>query len=277
MRPHVSNWISSFFIGLIVVGGGMGLRAAEGPSEKALAKHGLKRSGPVLVLEAEKEVKAKADEVRQLSRQLNLAVTHQRSTLSEKDYQNTIKELTAEVNQLRTQINNANNAMNRIPKRRGYPINNVYAEEYAELNYFKNQAQLEVNQRTAYLNQLRSKPFDPKARMQADTDVRNREESLHQGVLDLRKLVDGIHEKYEALGKDPQVKTWLDTPEGPASVKPKLGPSRAFLQDEKMLQRLEAHSAADEPSAATPTKAAKKSRRSKTKRSAGTGSSTDPF
>ncbi len=51
--------------------------------------------------------------------------------------------------------------------------------------------------------------------------------------------MDEVHEKYAAVAKDPQVKKWLDTPEGHAGVKPKLGPSRAFLLDEKMLQRLE--------------------------------------
>ena len=136
---------------------------------------------------------------------------------------------------------------------------------------------MEISQRTTFLNQLKSKPFDPKAKILADTEVRNREEALHQGVLDLRKLVDGVHEKYTALGKDPQVKKWLDTPEGHAGVKPKLGPSRAFLMDEKMLQRLEAQSAADEPGAATPTKAVRKRRRSKARRPASTADEASPF
>ena len=88
---------------------------------------------------------------------------------------------------------------------------------------------MEISQRTNFLNQLKSKPFDPKDRIQADTEVRTRQEAMHQGALELRKLVDEIHEKYAAVGKDAQVKKWLDTPEGHAGVKPKLGPSRTFL------------------------------------------------
>ena len=259
--------ILGLFIGLIAVSAGNGLHAADGPSDKSLAKHGLTRAGSLFVLESEAAVHTKADEVRHLSRQLGSAVAQQRATLSEKQYQDTIKELTAELNQLSHPDERRHSEDEPAPQgqdRRGYPANNIVAEEYQELNYYKNQLQMEISQRTAFLNQLKSKPFDPKARIKADAEVRNREEALHQGVLDLRKLVDDVHEKYTVLAKDPQVKKWLDTPEGHAGVKPRLGPSRAFLLDEKMLQRLEAQSAADEPGAATPTKAVRKGRRSRT-------------
>ena len=165
--------------------------------------------------------------------------------------------------------------MNRIPKRRGYPVNNILAEEYQELNYLRNQLQMEINQRQAFLNQLKSKPFDPKDRIKLDNEVRTRTEELHQGAQDLRKLVDAAHEKYAALEKDPQVKKWLNTPEGTAGVKPKLGPSRAFLADEKMLERIE--KAADEPAAAAP-KATRKARRgTRTKPAAKSADTASPF
>ena len=83
------------------------LRAGEGPSDAELAKHGLKRAGTVLALEAESEVHAKAEEVRHLSRQLSYAQAQQRSTLSEKEYQDTIKGLTAQINQFKNQSNAA--------------------------------------------------------------------------------------------------------------------------------------------------------------------------
>jgi hypothetical protein len=250
-------------------------RAGETPSDTALAKYGLKRVGVVLALEAESKVHAKAEEVRQLSRQLSYAVAQQRSTLSEKEYQDTIKELTAQINQFKAESNAATQAMNRIPKRRGYPVNNILAEEYQELIYYRNQLQMEVNQRQAFVNQLKSKPFDPKDRIKLDNEVRTRTEELHQGALDLHKLVDGVHEKYAAVEKDPQVKKWLNTPEGSAGVKPKLGPSRAFLQDEKMLERIER--AADEPDTAAP-KASRKGRRSsRAKHTPKSGEAASPF
>ena len=116
MRPHPSGRILGLFIGLIAVGAGHGLRAADGPSEKSLAKHGLTRAGTLLVLESETEVHAKADEVRHLSRQMGSAVAQQRATLSEKQYQDTIKELTAEINQLRAEANTVNQTMSRLPR-----------------------------------------------------------------------------------------------------------------------------------------------------------------
>lgn len=277
MRPLPTWRVLGFSLGLTLLGPWIGLRAGEPPSDADLAKHGLKRTGAVLVLEAESEVHAKAEEVRKLGRDWSHAVAQQRSTLSEKEYQDTIKELTSEINQFKAQSNAAQAAMNRIPKRRGYPVNNILAEEYQELSYFHNQLQMEINQRQAFVNQLKSKPFDPKDRIKADNEVRTRAEALHQGALDLRKLVDGIREKYAALEKDPKVKKWLNTPEGPAGVKPKLGPSRAFLLDEKMLERAERESSPDEP-LAQPTKASRKGRRtSRAKHTAKSGDAASPF
>jgi hypothetical protein len=277
MRLDPNRRALGLILGLTLVGAGIGLRAGEVPSDKALDQKGLKRAGAVLVLQAESEVHAKAEEVRRLSAQRSHAVAQQRATLSEKEYQDTIKELTAEVNQIRSEINAATQNMNRIPKRRGYPVNNILAEQYQELSYYRSQLQMEADQRTAFLTQLKSRPFDPMDRIKADAEARNREEAMHQGAQDLRKLVDGVHAKYASLAQDPGVKKWLDTPEGPAGVKPRLGPSRAFLQDEKLLERVERVSAADEPGDQAP-KASRKGRRTiKARRAAGSGNAVSPF
>src|SRR5262249_1767219 len=159
-----------------------------------------------------------AEELRRLSAQLSHAVAQQRATLSEKEYQDTIKGLTAEITQLRNESNAVTQNMNRLPRsRRGrYLANNLGAQQCDELNSYKNQVQMESNDRTTFLNQRRSNPFDRKDRIKADNEVRERLEALHQGAAELRKLVDGVHAKYAALAKDPKVKKWLDTPEGPA-------------------------------------------------------------
>src|SRR5262249_38265260 len=161
---------------------GGGLQADEPPSDKMLAHHGLKRSGPLFVLEAEVPVHAKAEEVRDLSRQWSHAVAQQRATVSEKDYKDTINDLTAELNQLKAQNTVVTQNLNRIPKRRGYP---VYVQEFQELTVYRNQLQMEISQRTNFLNQLKSKPFDPKERARADAEVRTRQEAVHQGALEL--------------------------------------------------------------------------------------------
>ena len=282
MRPVPAGWILGTTLGFLLMGALGGPRADEPAAEKPAAKPkrktqedlGLKHSGSLLVLESEQAVHDKAEEVRGLQQKLSHAVAQQRATLGEKEYQETIKELTAELNQLRAQSNATTQSMNRIPKRRGYP---VYFEQYQELNYYRTQLQAEISQRTAFLSQIKSKPFDPKDRIRADADVRNRREAVHQGALELRKLVDEIHSKYAALEKEPQVKKWLDTPEGPAAVKPKLGPSRAFKLDEKILERVERESGTDE-AGATSTKASRKRyRTTKAKSSAGSPGGDSPF
>jgi hypothetical protein len=255
------------------IGGGGGLDAGEPPSDRMLEKHGLKRSGPLYVLTAEAGVHDKAVEVRDLARQWNHAVAQERATVGEKEYQETIKELTAELNQLRSQMNLVTQNLNRIPKRRGYP---VYLEEFQELTYYKNQLQMEVSQRTNFLNQLKGKPFDPKERVRADAEVRTRKEAMHQGALELRKLVDEIHAKYAAIGEDAQVKKWLDTPEGHAGVKPKLGPSRTLVLDEKMLERVERDSGMDEPAASEHKSSRKGRRTTRTKHAATSGNAGTP-
>src|SRR5262249_12780461 len=223
-------------LGLVVLGAGVGLRAGEPPSDRMLEERGLKRAGPLFVLLEEEAVHAKAEEVRGLHQDYVQSVARRRSTLSEKEYQDTIKELTAELNQLKAQSNLVTQNINRIPRRRGYPI---YLEQFQELTYYRKQLQMQISQGTAFLNQVKSQPFDPKARLKADVEVQNKQGELNKGAQELRKLIDEAHEKYTAIAKDPDVKRWLDTPEGHAGVKPKLGPSHTFKLNEKLLERVE--------------------------------------
>ncbi len=169
--------------------------------------------------------------------------------------------------------------MNRIPKRRGYPVNNILAEEYQELAYYRNSLQMEINLRQAFVNQLKSKPFDPKDRVKADNEVRTRNEALHQGRRISASSWTASTRSTRRSEKDPQVKKWLNTPEGSAGVKPKLGPSRAFLLDEKMLERVERETSPDEPfSTSQPAKASRKGRHgTKVKHAAKSKNTESPF
>lgn len=261
-------------VGLAALAAGAGVLAGDGPSEAELAKLGLKRSGPLLVLEAESEVHAKADEVRHLSRQLAHDVARQQMTLSPEQYKATLNELNTELNQYKSELNATKNAINRLPKYRGRIVN---YQLHQELTYYRNQLQAEVTQRTTFLNQLKGQKYDPKARLQADADVRNRREERHQAVQELRKLVDGLQEKYAAVAKEPRVQKWLDTPEGSAGIKPKLGPSHAIRLDIKMLEQLERAEAAGD-STNGPARSTRKGRRSRTaKHAAPASDSASPF
>lgn len=274
MRPDPARWALGTLLALVALGAGGGLRAGEPPSDRMLEERGLKRVGPFFVLLDEAAVHSKAEEVRGLHQDYLQSVSRQRSTLSEKQYQDTIKELTAELNQLKAQSNLVTQNINRIPRRRGYP---VYYQEFQELTYMRNQLQMQINQGTAFLNQIKSQPFDPKARLKADVDVQYKQGELQKGATELRKLIDEVHEKYTEIAKNPDVKKWLDTPEGHAAVKPKLGPSHTFKLDEKLLERIERESGTDDPFAPAQ-KATRKGRRTtRTKHAAGSGNAGIPF
>ncbi len=272
MRRRTMGRILGGLLGLAALAAGVGVRAGGGPSDTELAKLGLRRSGPLLLLEAESEVHAKAKEVRQLTRQLSQDIARQQMTASPEQHQAQLKLLNAQLNQYKAQLNTTRNALNRIPKRRGYPIN--YAL-YQQLTYNRNMLQAEVNQGTAFLNQVKNQKFDPKARLQADADVRNRREERNLAVQDLRKLVDGLQEKYAAVAKEPRVQKWLEVPEGSAGVKPKLGPSHTIRLDIKMLEQLERGSAEGNSGSG---RAGRRGRRSRTtKQAAPAGDSASPF
>jgi hypothetical protein len=256
MRSEPARRVLGTSLALMVLCAG-GLRAGEPPSDRMLEERGLKRAGPLLILLDEAAVHSKADEVRGLQHDYMQAVARRRSTLSEKEYQDTIRELNAELNQLKAQSNSVTAAMNRMPRRRGYPAN---TEEYQELTYVRNQLQMQISQGTAFLNQIKSQPFDPKARLKADVEAQDKQQALNQGALGLRTLVDEVRQKYAAISKNPDVKRWLDTPEGHAAVKPKLGPSHTFKMDEKLLERIERETGSADPFAPAH-KATRKGRR----------------
>ena len=143
--------------------------------------------------------------------------------------------------------------------------NNYAAEMYAELSAYKNQLQMEVNQDSLFLNQLKSQPPDPKAKDRIDSEVRDRRDAYHQAVLDLRKLVDAAHAKYEEAAKDDEVKKALVRLGKGLREKPKLGPSHDFLANVKVLEKLEkAESSGDaeEPEAKSMRRGRNKTRRS---------------
>jgi uncharacterized protein YukE len=238
---------------LIVAGAGVGVQAGQNRSNDPLTKFGLHQAGTVLVLEGESEVHDKTEEVRRLSREVSNAVMLQRSTMSEKQYQDSIKELNAEINQYRSELNATNQAIGRLPRYRGRFTNNVVVEQNFELNLYKRQLQWEMNQRTTLLQRLRGQPFDPKARLQRDYAVRDKSEALHQAGQDLRKAVDAVKEKYDQIDKDPAFKKALGPLEKKAGMKLKLGPSRHFQLDVKLLEKLESQeSAGDSAPKGTP-------------------------
>jgi hypothetical protein len=275
------QWPIVWAVGMMAACTGAILRAGDPGTEEALAKFGLKRAGMVLVLETEAEVHSKARETRRLAGELSYALMKQRGMLSEKEYQQTLKELHSEINQFRAELNTTNQQMAQIPRFRGRMVNSIAAEQFGELMVYRNQLLAEINQRTSFLNQLKSQSFDPKARLAIDTEVRNRHEALHQSVVDLRRLVDAVNEKYAGLAKDPVVKKAVETLGRSTGPQYKLGPSREFLSNVKLLEKLEKEGSPDEAgdSAAQPARKARRLTKGKrsSKTAAGPAGSDSPF
>jgi hypothetical protein len=254
MFPYRVARTAGLWAVLLASASGAGVRAGETQTEDVLAKFGLRQAGTVLVLEAESDVHKKTGEVRQLYQELSNAVMLQRSTMSEKDYKNTINQLNAEINLLKSQFNATNQTISRIPKFRGRFMNNMVAEQSYELNFYKRQLQWEIDQRSTFLKQLKSRPFDPKARSKRDADVRDKTEALQQAGQDLRQAVDAIKEKYAQIAKDPAFKKALGPLEREAGTRLKLEPSPQFRLDVKLLEKLEMKMPAVNPAAKGPQK-----------------------
>ncbi|MFI5458900.1 MAG: hypothetical protein ACHRXM_26015 [Isosphaerales bacterium] len=233
--------------------------AAEGPQNEVLKKHGLKIVGSLSVLETESDVKNKMNEVRRLSKQLNYSIMQQQGTMSAEDYQQTIKNLGAQIDQMRAQINLASQQMASLPRFRGRLSTTMAQEQFNELSSYRYQLQMEVNQETAWLNQLKSQKFDPKSKDKIDAEVRDRREAYHQALLDLRKLADSTTEKYGDLAEDQDVKKAIAAAGKAIRNKLDLGPSHEFLNNVKLLEKLE--KAASSPD--TDGSPAKHSRRSR--------------
>jgi hypothetical protein len=175
---------------------------------------------------------------------LSRAVVQQRALGSVKDRQAMLKDLNGQIGQLRSELSAVNQQMRQVPRARAgrysnYFFNSMAAEQYAELAAYRDQLQWEVNQRTTALDQLKSQSVDPKARQEIDETVRDRSEALHRALVDLRRLVDTTREKYEGLAKDPELQTARAALEHTTKTPFKLGPSREFLANVKLLERLE--------------------------------------
>jgi hypothetical protein len=253
------GWAASVLTVFLALDGRAPVLAADGPENAVLKKNGLKVVGSLAVLETETEVKNKLSDLRRISRQLNYSLMQQQGTMSPEDFQKAIKGLGAEINQMKAQINALTQQMNRMPRgRRGF-LNNFVADQYAELNLARIELQDQVNQEVAWLNQLKSQHADPKSKDKIDGEVRDRRDAYHQALLEYRKLADDATEKYAALAKDNDVKKAMEAVRKAMGTRIKLGPSRDFTSNLKLLEKYEKAEASGEPDETT-TKPGRRSR-----------------
>ncbi len=234
-------------------------RSAQGPDSEVLKKNKLKTAGSLEVLEAESEFKNKLTEAKKLFGQLRYSLLQQKMTLSPQEYQKALQGFRDEVNQMKTMLSQVGQQMNALPRFRGRLTSTYAQEQYNELMLYRNQLQAQIFQESAELNQLQSQKADPKAKENADAQVRDRREAYHQALSDLRTLADSTNEKYAELAKNEEIKKAVEQLGKGKRDKPKLGPSHEFLNNVKLLEKLEKAESAGE---GDPTQA-KSSRRSR--------------
>jgi hypothetical protein len=278
MGKSCAVWSGAFLTVALACVGRSHVSAADGTTDEALKKYGLKFAGSLAVANEESEIKTKLVDARRLSKQLSHSLLQQQGTMSPENQQKTVQTLGTQINQLRSEMNAVNQQMNQVPRvnnarfgRFGGGMNfanNEAAELYEELAVYRNQLQAELAQDSYSLNQLKSQPADPKAKARIDSEVRDRRDAYHQALVDLRKLVDSATAKYDELAKNGEVKKTLNILGKGLRETPRLGPSHDFLSNVKLLEKMEkAESAGEtEPSQA---KTGRRSRRgTKTKHSA---------
>ena len=183
------------------------VHAADGPDSDLLKKHGLRIAGTLAVVDEKHRSRLIRRRPTSAIKQLSYSLMQQKGTMSPGEMQQTVKNITNEINQLKSEMNAANQQMNAVPKFRGRFVSNDASMLYTQLNAYRSQLQMEINQDSYFLTQLKSQTADPKAREKIDAEVRDRRDAYHQAIGDLRKLVDSATEKYDELAKNDEVKT----------------------------------------------------------------------
>ena len=214
--------------------------ASDEPQNETLAKHKLKALGSLQVLEDEAEFKTKLTEARRLLRQLSYSVLQQQGTMSPEQYQKTLQGMKDELNQMRSQINQASQQMSRLPRFRGRLASSYAQEQYNELHGLSKSAP-DAGQPGIGLAESAS---EPESRPQSKGEDRRR------GERSARRLPPGASGPAHAgrLGHTEVRRscTRIPTSRRPSSAlgkgkreKPKLGPSHDFLNNVKLLEKLE--------------------------------------
>jgi clan AA aspartic protease (TIGR02281 family) len=110
----------------------------------------------------------------------------------------------------------------------------------AAQNVFQhNQLVAQINMINDQLRLIDSQAGDPRFKQGLDKEVGERRSAYIQAVLDLRKLVDSITERYAELARDETIKVALVSLGSKSKPPPKLGPSRGFEESVKQLQSRE--------------------------------------
>ncbi len=262
--------LAALAAGLWMIGAGSALADAT-ELEAALKKLGLEKAGDYYLVAGDADARTKIEEARRAYKLARVAEQKKASTASVQDYQNYLKQLNAEIAQYRNEINAVNRQINAASRgRRGFS-NSMVAEARAELTAYRNQLQLEMNQVSQTVAQLKNHPVTPQEKQRAEAEAKDMRDTFEKAVKDAREAVGATVKKYEELASNAEVKKALEQLGAGLKMKPKLGPSRGFATQVKVLEKFE-----HEIESPSPVAAAKRKRAGATKSLKSAKSATPP-
>jgi clan AA aspartic protease (TIGR02281 family) len=225
-------------VAVIFVSGHSALFADETSPEAVLKGHGLKRSGSAYILTSEADIQKKISEARLISRKLTLSVNQQQAfEHGTEGRQAFAQQLVQQSSVLNEQIREIDQQIDNLGAAGGG--NNFAIVQHNQLVRDRNQFILTFNEVNNRLSMLRSQTGDTKWKQDVDAEVARGREAYIQAVLNLRELVDTTTRQYAEITKLDDVKQALASLGPKSKTTLKLGPSKEFLANVKLLEKVE--------------------------------------
>jgi clan AA aspartic protease (TIGR02281 family) len=231
-------WWALGFSAYVAASAAGALRAADASPEDVLKNHNLKRVGESFVLAAEADVLKKVNQAKLLSYQLSLALRQQAAyDVGSQNQQAIIQELRQQRIGLNEQIAALDQQINNLSATDGG--NFLTNAQRNQLVTQRNQVALTYNGIIDRINLLQEQAPDSNVGNEIRAEVPRRREAYAEAVLNLRQLVDSTTKSYAELAQNADVQKAIDALGRATKAKPKLGPSRQFQDNVKLLERIE--------------------------------------
>jgi hypothetical protein len=232
--------------------------------EAALKAKGLSKTLSTWVIEDEKPVLAAMKEARAVF--YSFAQVAERKSAAELLAAQS-KMLDAQRAELQSNLNVLNQQIAQMPNpATGMGRQAKYYKQTAANNPLlaqKSQLQAALTETNQTQQAIKSQIPAPKDKATIDAEVKNKQEAFKTTLTDLRKQIDEVTKKYEALAADETVKKSIDHLKESTKAKVKLGPSDHFLAMMKEVDKAEQLylGKTPPPSAAAKKKAAAKNKK----------------
>jgi hypothetical protein len=235
--------------------------AGDSVAEAKLKAKGLSREGRVFVdAQAEKPVLARMKEVRATSYAAFASAAEKQATAE--NAQMTAAQLQQDHQQYQAALNYLNQAVNAQNSSMGGGRYAKYARMMpSELKIEQQQVSMALKQTAANQNAIKGQIPSAKDKAAIDADVKKKGDVFKSDLVELRKMIDEVTQKYATYAADEPVKKSLDelTKAGHATIK--LGPSEAFTTAVKEVDHAERQFLGKKPEPHAKKKSVAKSRK----------------